>query len=679
MNPGMCIKCLLIGVISLWLPSGLLAQTIEEIVVTASRTETPLAVLPFAADVIADDDLTTARLQLGLDEALQQVPGLLLQNRYNYAQDLRISMRGYGARAAFGIRGIRVVVDGIPETLPDGQSGIDGIDLGAAARVEVLRGGAGALYGNAGGGVLLIKTQAPQDATPLMARVAAGADGYRQTQLQAAMAGQRGGVFINLSDLDYTGYRDHSAARNRQVSLRSNWREGAHAFNASVHHTDQPEAFDPGGINAQQASAAPDSARDANVRFNAGEALTQTRIGVRYQYDAGNDAQFNASVYGSARDFAARLPFGNGGIVGIDRRFSGFSLRWRQPLRLGPVDATLFVGGERDSQDDERERFVNNDGIAGALTLQQNEQVTATGAYAVLQVPLPGEGLVHVGTRFDDIQFDVSDRLLSDGDDSGDLGFREFSPMLGVSWRLSQSLIGYANVSRSIETPTTTELANPSQAGGFNPALDAQSSLHREIGLRWRAGVQAATLAVFDIDIDDELVPFELAAFPGRDFFANAGKSSRTGIEAWWQANWNTRWRTTLSYTWSDFRFDQFTLDADDFAGQRTPGSARHTGFAGIDYRADAGWFASAEFQYVGRIALNNANTVSTVPARLMTLRFQYPFKTGRIAWAPFVSVSNALDQAYTANGRINAFGGRYFEPGPDRAVVLGVSARFGE
>ncbi|MEM8546569.1 MAG: TonB-dependent receptor [Pseudomonadota bacterium] len=655
------------------------ADEIDEVVVTASRIDAPLWALPFAASIVTGDELTLARPQQGLDEALQGVPGLLLQNRYNYAQDLRISLRGFGARSAFGIRGVRVVVDGIPETLPDGQSGVDGIDLGAVTRLEVLRGGAGALYGNAGGGVLLVETEAPEDAAPVFVRAVNGADGFRQAQVKTALATESGGVLLSLSDLDYTGFREHSAARNRQASLRATWTRGASDWNVTAHHTDQPEAFDPGGINAAQAEAAPGSARTANVNFNAGEALTQTRVGVRYRYRHAELGELALRGYAVDRDFEGRLPFQNGGWIEIDRAFGGFGVQWQRAFATAGVAWTLYVGGEQDQQRDDRTRFDNLLGTRGAMTLDQRERVTATGGYALMRTRLGERGLLHLGVRYDEIDYDVDDRFLANGDDSGVRTFTEWSPAIGASWQWLPSLQVYANLSRSFEAPTTTELANPSTAGGFNAALEAQLADHRELGLRFRRAGQQLDAALYAIDLDDELIPFELAAFPGRDFFANAGASSRRGIEATWRADWNDQWRTTLSYTWSDFTLDDFTRDGEVFDGNEVPGTAEHVAFASVDYQATGGWFLGAEFTYVSTIIANNANTVRAGPARLLTLRASYPLSVGDWQLSPFVTVSNTLDERYTANVRTNAFGGRFFEPGPDRAIVFGITARFGQ
>ncbi|MEO0616190.1 MAG: TonB-dependent receptor [Pseudomonadota bacterium] len=645
----------------------------DEIVVEAARSDAPLARLPFAADVVEQDWIQDGRPLLGLDESLQRVPGLLMQNRYNYAQDLRISMRGFGARAAFGIRGIRIVVDGIPETLADGQGGIDGIDLGSARRVEVLRGGASAIYGNAGGGVILIESERGAEVPELTFGLATGSDGYDRAA--AKLRGTAGALdyLASASVLDYEGFRDHAEAENRQLNVRLGYDAGVNGdWVFSLHHTDQPTAQDPGGINRAQAEADPSSARDANVNQNAGEALEQTRFGVRHTRALAADGELTLRAYSLTREFDGLLPFTGGGAIDLDRNYAGGGARYTRAIGPGKIHA----GFDYDRQDDDRARFDNLAGVRGPLTLDQNEQVTALGFYVQGELELSDDWLLTLGLRRDEVEFDVTDRFLTDGDDSGSRNFDAVSPVAGITWLAGDALTLYANTSRSFESPTTTELANPSAAGGFNPDLEPQFAQHYEVGARLTpADGQQFTAAVFRIDLEDELIPFELAAFPGRDFFANAGESERTGLELAWQGRFGKGWQANAAYTWSDFEFTDFTNDDGEvFDGNTVPGTAEHVVFAGVEYRADAGWFAAAEATHTSAITLNNANTEEADAYTLVTLRAGTAWQRGGWRFAPYASVTNLLDEDYTANARINAFGGRFFEPGPGRSFYLGVN-----
>ena len=294
---------------------------LEEIVVTADRLGKAIGDVARSVSVVDRDRIQNATQQLALDEALTLVPGLYMQNRYNFAQDLRISLRGFGARSAFGIRGVKVIVDGIPETLPDGQAGVDSIDLGSTERIEVLRGPSSSLYGNASGGVIAIQTERGPEQAFIEGRFAGGDYGYERYQLKT---GGRAGALdylLNVSTQQIDGYRDHSFAEGTLVNTRFGYQVNeTDRLRVTFNHTDQPTSDDPGGINAAQAAADPRSARAQNVTFDAGEALDQQRLGFVYEMDR-DFGQLLIRNYYVWRDFANKLPFAGGGSVDLDRFF----------------------------------------------------------------------------------------------------------------------------------------------------------------------------------------------------------------------------------------------------------------------------------------------------------------------------------------------------------------------
>ncbi|MDH3351977.1 MAG: TonB-dependent receptor [Gammaproteobacteria bacterium] len=296
----------------------------DKIVVTATRLESSVRDAARSVSVVKKERIQVSTQQLGLDEALAGIPGLYMQNRFNLAQDLRISLRGFGARSSFGIRGIKVVVDGIPESLPDGQAGVDSIDLGSAQRIEVLRGPASSLYGNASGGVISVTGELGSATPYIEGRLAGGEHGYSQMQLKSAGKMGLTDYLISISRTEIDGYRDHADARGSVLNSRlaipfSDDDKLTFALNL----TDQPEADDPGGINAAQATAARSSARAENVRFDTGESLEQQRFGVVYERKRAAGVLTLRNYY-AWRDFANKLPFVGGGSVDLDRFFSGF-------------------------------------------------------------------------------------------------------------------------------------------------------------------------------------------------------------------------------------------------------------------------------------------------------------------------------------------------------------------
>ena len=547
---------------------------LEEIVVQATRMSRPLDRVPAAISVVSQDEIQLGRQQLGLDEALTRVPGMFMQNRYNFAQDLRVSIRGFGARSAFGIRGIKILVDGIPETLPDGQGQVDSIDLGAARRIEVLRGPSSSYYGNASGGVISVTSERGTEIPFAALRLTAGEYGAQKFQVKTGGQTERVNYFVSLSDSSIDGYRERSETENTQLSSRLEFDlRDRGSLLALLNYTDQPISNDPGGINSAQVQVDRRSARDRNLSFNSGEALEQSRAGFVYTLPTGDNGELQVRNYYVWRDFSNSLPFRGGGAVDLQRFFAGGGISYTRRGSLVGRPNRIVVGLDYDDQDDHRRRFNNELGTRGALTLDQDERVTNTGLFVQDELSLTENVELSFGLRFDEVQFDVGDRFLGDGDDSGVRSLDDVSPMIALFAYLSPALSVYGTYSTSFETPTTTEYANPSGAGGFNPLIEPQSATNLEFGLRGAIGERTQyELAVFDIEVDDELIPYEIRGSPGRDFFANAGRSDRTGLEASLTSRPTDRIGITLSYSRANFEFADFVDDnGRDYSGNQIP------------------------------------------------------------------------------------------------------------
>jgi iron complex outermembrane receptor protein len=671
----------LLPVVLLFPGTSVIAQeprtdALDEIVVTATRLESSVRDAGRSISLVNKERIQKGTQQLGLDEALAAVPGLYMQNRYNFAQDLRISLRGFGARSSFGIRGVKVIVDGIPETLPDGQAGVDSIDMGSAQSIEVLRGPASSLYGNASGGVIAITSELGNSPPFVEGRVAAGDYGYQQYQFKAGGEISAADYLFNVSHTELDGYRDHSEARGSLVNTKLGIPVGGDdQLTLSLNLTDQPKAQDPGGINAAQAALDPSSARLQNVQFDGGESLTQQRFGIVYERDRprGDLTLRNYYVW---RDFDNKLPFTGGGAVDLDRFYYGFGAHYSlgdfMPERLG-----LSFGIDLDRQDDDRKRFDNNNGTLGDLVFDQNEQVDSFGIYAQGRFEINEAWALLAGLRYDELSYDVSDRFLANGDDSGKLDFDEVSPSLALNFRMASGVL-FASYSSSFETPTTTELANPDGSGGFNASLNAQTADNFEIGYKRSHDDLYYELTVFHIDLEDELVPFELAAFPGRTFYSNAGSSERDGIEAALSWSSDNGFRVDASYTWSDFNFTNFVDDnGNDFSGNQLPGLPQQFGYLGLTYASAGAFSGTFEVVYSGDLYANNANSTQVSSYTIANLRVGYEFRNEKWAFRPYLGINNLFDESYNSNIRINAFGGRYFEPAPPLNFYAGIVVNY--
>jgi iron complex outermembrane receptor protein len=652
-------------------------EQLDPIIVNATRVEKDIQEIPAAVSVIGQDEIQLGTEQLGLDESLGRVPGLFMLNRYNFAQDLRASIRGFGARSSFGIRGIKIIVDGIPETLPDGQGSVDGVDIGSASQISVIRGPASSLYGNASGGAILIESEQGPVVPFAEARFTVGDYDFNKLQLKTGADTGKLNYLLNVSDTSIDGYRDHSEYENTQLNGRFEYTlSGTSSLLTTIHYTDQPIANDPGGINAADAAADPTQARAANVTFDAGEALQRTRIGLLYKSRLRENRDFETRVYTTDTDFSNKLPFTDGGAVVLDRSFIGGGVKYTIEDDLGGKPNRLLLGIDYDRQDDDRDRFDNNNGTIGAQTFDQNELVTSLGAFLQNETKLNDVADLTVGARYDQVKFDVTDQFLSDGDDSGVVDFDQISPMVGISFKRGDNTRLYATISTAFETPTTTEFANPS-GGGFNQALEAQESTNYEIGIKTSTDNYRFEAALFHIEVENELVPFELLAFPDREFFENASSSSRDGLELSYTRQLVEQVSFSMAYTYSDFVFDRFTDDSGNiFDGNQIPGIPQDLLHLDFSWRGDSGYYATWDTTYTGELFADNANSTNVESSSVTDIRLGHNGFYDDWEVASFLGVNNLFDEDYNNNIRINAFGGRYFEPAPERNAYIGVTVR---
>ena len=427
------------------------------------------------------------------------------------------------------------------------------------------------------------------------------------------------------------------------------------------------------------AAANPRAARDRNIEFDAGEALDQQKLGITFKHGFPDGGELRARSYYLARDFRNRLPFTDGGIVTFDRAFAGGGVSYTRSFGLGNFTHRVIAGIDHDRQRDDRQRYDNNSGVQGALALDQLERVTSTGFFVQDEISVSDRLEVTLGLRYDDIEFDVADAFLEDGNDSGARSIDDVSPSIGFLYGVGARHALYGSIATAFETPTTTEFANPDGSGGFNPGLEPQKSTSYELGMR--GGLFESTryeVAVFRVDVDDELIPFEIASSPDREFFANAGKSERRGIELSLSAVPLPGLNLAVAYTWSQFEFDTFVDgDGNDFAGNTIPGIPETFANVDISYVHESGFFAAVDALYTDDLFADNANSAEVSGATIANLRFGLKKSIDKFDIEPFIGVNNLFDTEYTANVRINAFGGRYFEPGPDRNIYGGVSVRF--
>lgn len=649
------------------------------IIIRSSRIESPAKRLPGAASVLTESDIGDGRQQLGLDESLASVPGVFALNRYNFAQDLRIAIRGFGARSNFGIRGIRVFVDDVPATLPDGQSGLDAVDLGATERIEVLRGPSASLYGTAAGGVLSLYTREGGGLPEAGVRATGGSYGYFDTRVEAlGGAGVPVDYSVHLSRTGLDGFRDHAASERTLLTSKFGYEfSPGTRLSLLVGALDAPIADDPGGLTAAEVAVDRRQASPLNLRFDAGEAVVQQKIGVVFEQTVGERGRLRFRNHYVLRDFDNKLPFA---AVSLQRFFTGGGVDYRHDGAVLGRPNRLLLGTDVDHQDDDRLRRTNTNGTLGAVTFDQRERVLSTGVFARDEIDLTPDLTFVLGLRYDSVRFDVNDRFLSDGNDSGNITFEELSPSAGLIFAVTPDFSVYANASFAFETPTTTEFANPSGRGGFNTSLEAQTAFNLEAGVKGGADeLLSYELALFHIAIDDQLIPFEIPTSPGRFAFQNAGESTHQGMELAARLALTPQWSLGAAYTYSDFRFDAFRDQTGaSLNGNRIPGIPKKLLNLDTRYAWPSGVFVAANARLVGSFFADNENLVSIPGYAVVDLRAGYEREVGEWRLGAHAGVNNILDRNYNANVRINAAGGRFFEPAPDRNFYGGVSIRRG-
>jgi iron complex outermembrane recepter protein len=687
-------------------PVGLLGQTpdttkpytLPPTTVSVTRTELPLTKVPLSVHTVDRAQISRARPTWGLDEALANVPGVFVANRYNFSQDQRISIRGFGARSAFAVRGIKILVDGIPQTLPDGQGQLTNLELGEVDHIEVLRGSSSALFGNASGGVISIWTspQAPEQVRE-DARFVAGQFSARsgrtwnkwQTTTGMRVGGGGGSASLTVSRLDYEGERDHSAADQRVLNARLRLPLADGWSLALVTDVgDNPRADNPGALTRAELVANRDQAPALNLARNAGKAVTQIQSGATLRRATANGGEAAFTVFGLGRNLKNPITTA---YIDLDRIDYGARASITYPAPLGSLAHRLTAGIDFQRLRDDRKNFAYTPSDSAkpdtVRTLDQLEHVTEIGPFVQSALEVSARTTVTAGLRYDWVKFAVQDHLITttpvNPDDSGDRLMRALSGSLGVAVSASSTSTIYANVGSSFETPTTTELANsPSGSGGFNTGLKPQQAWNYEIGTRGSAGRRVGyTVAVFQADVRDALIPYEIAA--PRFYYRNAGSTRHRGMELSADLAVTPGVSLNAAWTYSDYRYRRYTFTdtiPHVLDGRALPGIPKHwlNLFARLQPATFRGAWGEVQQTYSSGYLVSDTGSTTTAPWWATNVRVGWDGKAGGMRLAPFVGVNNVFNHRYIGSVVINAARGRFYEPAPSRNIYVGLSVGAG-
>ena len=652
------------------------AVLLPPVVVSVTRVPTEVARVPFAVAVIPAEEIARGRPMLGLSEALQTVPGVYIADRHNPSEDDNLSIRGFGARAAFGVRGVKILLDGIPQTLPDGQGQLTNVELAGVRSIEVLRGPSSSLYGNASGGVISLTTDTiiPSGVRPTL-RVERGAFGMLKSYGSVALPLGGGSLDASGTRLVSGGFRAHSRA--------SIWRGSVIYHSALSRRTrltaellvaDSPTLQDPGALTAAEADTSPTAANPRNIAADAGKAVTQEQAGVSLEQRAAGAGSLHLTLFGVRRQLDNPIAVTH---IKLGRWAYGARASATRPVSLASRPVVLTGGIDAQWQRDDRLNLA----LTGPdTTLNQLERVSEVGPFLEAQAEVTRSATLTLGARYDRVAFRVDDRYLADGDNSGSRIMAAPSGSGGLTLDLAAAAQPYVSVSTSFETPTTTELANrPTGPGGFNPDLQPEKAVNYEVGVRGRvSGVADYSVSAYQADVRDELIPFEVPGAPGRRFYRNAGSSRHRGLELGITLRPGARLSIVGAYTYSDFRFVTFRTATDTLDGKAIPGVPAHHGSVSLRNRWGAGVWTALDVTAASSLYADDANTVSVAGWHTLAVRAGWDGRVGPWHLAPFLGVQHLLDARYDGSVSVNAQFGRFFEPAPGRNAYVGLEIRPG-
>ncbi len=666
------------GVVSLfWIALAMVsaalvgAQTVDTLQVSlpgvqveALRSVSTERSAPFAISTLRRSAAEVA-LQpgLSLQNTFQGMAGLTVNDRGHSALGERFLIRGMGWRSAFGVRGIQVVLDGIPLTLPDGQGSLDIVDPAFIRRAEIVRGPSSTFWGNGSGGVLMLSTDAFQDTTRIGIRGMGGSYGLQQFSADAAVPVGKHRFYGYASSVSSSGYRDYSEGRFTRAALTAKFNLGSKTQMRVVSGFAVQDSESPGALTLAQVAENPQAADVRNVNTLAGKESTQVQAGATIYHQMGIGL-LSVTAYGLTRQLDNPLTYA---YIDLARKVGGA----RVQLQKNGQNAGWGMGVDAGFQEDDRLNFDNVGGNAGSnVELDQKEEVRNLSAFVFGQINLLPLLTATAGLRADAIDFTLTDHLLGHESLSGDRSFSALSPSMGLALRVGEGLL-FVNYSTAFETPTTTELVNqPNGSAGLNSEVGAQKTWGFEAGARGQAGRSSFDVAVFRMTVSDQLEPFQDQS--GRTYYQNAGETKHIGIEI----ALLTRFSKVLSLQ-STYTMSQYQFDLGELKDLRLPGIPVHHLFLGLR-AVKGGFYGQLATDFVSSTFAENDNTTYNAGYRIVDINVGFTkLYIGGAHIQPFAKASNVFDRKYVGSMVVNAFGGRYFEPSPGRTFQFGVSASF--
>ncbi|MDO7198914.1 TonB-dependent receptor [Acinetobacter pittii] len=674
--------------------------------VEATRTDTTYLQTPASVFRIDAPQVDTSS-QVNLTEVVKGVPSLQIRNRENYAQDLQLSMRGFGARSTFGVRGIRLYVDGIPATMPDGQGQTSNIDLSSLDHVEVLTGPFSSLYGNSSGGTILTSTKEGQGKDSIELSYSGGSHDKSRAGLMlqgGAKGANEPSYVISSSYFDTDGYREHSGAEKVLNNAKLSWNlDDGSKINWVTNYV-KIHADDPQGLTREQWNANPKQVNDADNTYKVRKDIEQTQTGVTWSKPVNDKNELYVMAYLGNRQVtqyqsiprcafkkdtqicipkSAQLnPNHAGGVIDFERDYYGADFRWTGKELL--PNTTLSVGVALDAMDEDRKGFENFNlvngqpsyGVKGNLRRDEDNTLWNIDPYIQASWQFLPTWRLDTGVRYSNVHYKSKDNYLSNGDDSGKTDYSKVLPSAALSWQIVPELMAYVSYAKGFETPTFTEMAyRPDGESGFNFDLTASTSDTYETGLKSQNQLGDFTLAVFQTKTKDDIV--SAGNSNGRSTFRNADKTLREGLEFAWNKKLWRDLTATASYTYLDATFDADIPALGSIAqipsGNAIPGIAKNQAYASLAWQPSHGLYGGVDVQYMDKVYVNDTNSDAAPSYSVTSANVGYAWVMGDWKVNSFARVDNLFDKNYAGSVIVNDGNGRYFEPADGRNWSTGL------
>ncbi|MDC5029446.1 TonB-dependent receptor [Acinetobacter baumannii] len=662
--------------------------------VDATRTDTGYLQTPASVFRIEAPQVDSSS-QVNLTEVVKGIPSLQIRNRENYAQDLQLSMRGFGARSTFGVRGIRLYVDGIPATMPDGQGQTSNIDLSSLDHVEVLTGPFSSLYGNSSGGTILTSTKEGQGKDSIELSYSGGSNDKSRAGL-VLQGGAKGAnepsYIISSSYFDTDGYREHSGAEKVLNNAKLSWNlDDGSKINWVTNYV-KIHADDPQGLTHDQWNANPKQQVPFLKQFNVRKDIEQTQTGVTWSKPINDKNELYAMAYLGNRQVTQyqSIPKSTqdasinhaGGVIDFERNYYGADFRWTGKELL--PNTTLSVGVALDAMDEDRKGFENFNlvngqpsyGVKGNLRRDEDNTLWNIDPYLQASWQFLPTWRLDTGVRYSNVHYKSEDNYLSNGDDSGKTDYDKVLPSVALSWQILPELMAYVSYAKGFETPTFTEMAyRPDGQSGFNFDLTASTSDTYETGLKSQNQLGDFTLAVFQTKTKDDIV--SAGNSNGRSTFRNADKTLREGVEFAWNKK---LWRdliATASYSYLDATFDADIPALGNIAqissGNAIPGIAKNQAYASLAWQPSHGLYGGVDVQYMDKVYVNDTNSDAAPSYSVTSANVGYAWVMGDWKVNSFARVDNLFDKKYAGSVIVNDGNSRYFEPADGRNWSAGL------